>query len=143
MVGFVYLIVGIPGAWVLWHIKLYKNVQRNSATGWIFAMLFMMVNIGWGIASAIAPQYNATEAQIYIASSGFWAASSISNKGYGKIAAVYLVGGILWSLETAVSMYALRAAYRRYKGRGHSDAQIGLVVAGSAGRAGGTAAMLA
>ena len=26
MVGLVYLITGVPGAWILWHIKLYKNL---------------------------------------------------------------------------------------------------------------------
>ena len=33
MVAFVYLLTSIPGAWMLWHMRLYKNLMKNSATG--------------------------------------------------------------------------------------------------------------
>jgi len=143
MVGLVYLIVGIPGAFILWHMKLYKNLLKNSAVGMSFAMLYLLLNVGWSVASAIAPQWSATADSVYISSAGFWCASALSGKGYNKVAIIYMVGGVLWTLEAALAAFSLRATYRRYKGRGHSNAALGLAVAGSGGTAAAAAYALA
>ena len=64
--------MGVPGAFYLWHMKLYKNLMKDSGVGLAFAMLFMFINIGWCTASAIAPQWKADRDSIYIASAGIW-----------------------------------------------------------------------
>lgn len=33
MVSFVYFLTSYPGAWILWHMRLYKNTMKDSATG--------------------------------------------------------------------------------------------------------------
>ena len=117
-------------------------------------MMFKSIHCIWCILSAISPQYNVTAGSsapplpptsrppltppppVQITSAGIWAASALSSAGYSKIAIIYIVGGIMWLLASLLAVFSLRTDYRHYRSRGHTNAQIGAIVGGSAAAAG-------
>ena len=118
-------------------------------------MMFKSIHCIWCILSAISPQYNVTAGSgapptpppplarlslypfpVQITSAGIWAASALSGYGYSKIAIIYIVGGIMWLLASLLAFFSLRTDYRHYRARGHTNAQIGAIVGGSAAAAG-------
>jgi|LauGreDrversion2_5_1035112.scaffolds.fasta_scaffold48613_2 hypothetical protein len=55
----IYTILGIPIAFWGWYLSIYDSAKSESTLGYIKFFIFFLVNIGFCIYAAIAPQFSA------------------------------------------------------------------------------------
>lgn len=113
----IWAVGGVPGAFVLWYMRLYNAAIKDSALSYaLFFMFFMahMVFVGW---SAIAPPILNSWSH-----TGFWSATSVIGKNTGA-GVIYFIGAGLWSIEFLWSFWTLKDVYANFRGQGKNLGQ--------------------
>lgn len=126
--GTIYVLGGVPGAFVLWYMRLYNASIKDSAFGYAIFFLGYLANVIFCAWSAIAPpiinQYSHT---------GFWVATEmLDSKKNGNpdddvpkgVAIYYYVAGAFWAIECAWCIWVLKLVYAQFRGRGGSFAAV-------------------
>ncbi|XP_061367697.1 secretory carrier-associated membrane protein-like isoform X1 [Gastrolobium bilobum] len=109
----IYLIAGVPGAYVLWYRPLYRAFRNESALkfGWFF--LFYLLHIGFCILAAVAPPIVFKGKSL----TGILAAIDVLGD-HALIGIFYFIGFGLFCLETLVSVWVIQQVYMYFRGSG-------------------------
>jgi len=111
---------GLPGAALLWYLRLYNAAMRDRNVSFIWFFAMYVVHIGFCVLAAIAPPLDGPA--FYFA--GFLSGNRIFQSGYEDwLGIMYMIGGCLWILESAACVYGLGVALRFWRGSGQLAAQ--------------------
>ncbi|KAI4299314.1 hypothetical protein L6164_032783 [Bauhinia variegata] len=109
----IYLISGVPGAYVLWYRPLYRACRTESAMkfGWFF--LFYLLHIGFCIFAAVAPPI------VFKGKSLTGILPAIDVLGdHALVGIFYFVGFGLFCLESLISIWVIQQVYMYFRGSG-------------------------
>jgi secretory carrier-associated membrane protein len=133
----IYFFAGIPGAWVLWYMRLYGAAIKDRALSYAAFFIFFAAHLVFCAWSAVGPPFASGDSHTGI----IVGVSHLSSNVFSGV--VYLIGGVLWGLESLWSLWAARAVYAAFRGQG-ADRRLKqeLAAAGAAAgvRAAGAAA---
>ncbi|XP_078432416.1 secretory carrier-associated membrane protein 2-like [Wolffia australiana] len=109
----IYLISGVPGAYVLWYRPLYRASKTDSALkfGWFF--LFYMIHIVFVIYAAVAPPIIFNGRSF----TGILPAISVIDRSI-IVGIFYFVGFGLFCLEALLSIWVIQQVYFYFRGSG-------------------------
>ncbi|BDA41493.1 Putative secretory carrier-associated membrane protein 1 [Coccomyxa sp. Obi] len=122
----VYVSAGIPGAWILWYMRVYHAAIKDRAFTYAIFFVFFCVHIIFCVWSAISPP---------LPFSNDWSHTGFicGIKAFGSntfTGIVYVVGAALWTLETLWSIWCLKMVYSAFRGNG-GDRRLKQEVAGA------------
>ncbi|KAJ8748297.1 hypothetical protein K2173_001716 [Erythroxylum novogranatense] len=109
----IYLISGVPGAYVTWYRPLYRAMRTDSALkfGWFF--LSYMVHIGFCVLAAVAPPI------IFKGKSLAGILPAIDLLGLsGLVGVFYFIGFGFFSVEALLSIWVIQQVYMYFRGSG-------------------------
>lgn len=113
----IYLVAGVPGAFILWYMRLYNAAIKDSALKYGLFFLFFLAHlifVGW---SAVGPPILNKKSH-----TGFWIAIDLINDNTG-VGVLYFIGAAFWSLEFIWSFWTLKTVYGAFRGAGMSVSQ--------------------
>ncbi|KAI3718169.1 hypothetical protein L6452_19024 [Arctium lappa] len=112
----IYLITGIPGAYVLWYRPLYRAMRTDSA--FMFGLFFFTYtcHILFCLYASVAPP------MIFKGKSltGILPALDILSRN-AIIGCFYLVGFALFAIESTISIYVIQQVYRYFRSSGKAQ----------------------
>ncbi|EYU26117.1 hypothetical protein ABFS83_08G108000 [Erythranthe nasuta] len=109
----IYLISGVPGAYVLWYRPLYRAMRTDSALkfGWFF--LSYMFHIGFCVFATVAPPI------IFKGKSLTGILPAIDLLSENTLAGIfYLVGFGFFCVESLISIWVIQQVYMYFRGSG-------------------------
>ncbi|KAM7492277.1 hypothetical protein LguiA_035198 [Lonicera macranthoides] len=109
----IYLISGVPGAYVLWYRPLYRAMRTDSALkfGWFF--LSYIFHIGFCVLAAVAPPI------IFKGKSLAGILPAIDLLGdQAMVGIFYLIGFALFAVESMMSIWVIQQVYMYFRGSG-------------------------
>ncbi|KAK4787808.1 hypothetical protein SAY86_011641 [Trapa natans] len=109
----IYIISGVPGAYVLWYRPLYRAMRTDSALkfGWFF--LFYLLHIGFCIFAAVAPPVVFKGKSL----AGILPAVDILGD-HAMVGIFYLIGFGLFCVESLLSIWVIQQVYMYFRGSG-------------------------
>ncbi|MCD7452751.1 Secretory carrier-associated membrane protein 1 [Datura stramonium] len=113
LLAIIYLISGVPGAYVLWYRPLYRAMRTDSALkfGWFF--LCYLFHIGFCIIAAVAPPI------FFKGKSLAGILPAIDILGWnGLVGVFYFIGFAFFCLESLVSIWVIQQVYMYFRGSG-------------------------
>jgi secretory carrier-associated membrane protein len=119
VVALVFLIFGIPGAWLLWYKRMYRALATDGAWSFASFFFFFLIHIAYCVFAAVAPDFK-NDNKFYAANAGFLPAFTLLKGGQprDKIAAyMYFAGGCVWSALAFVSLIFLGKVYMKFRGK--------------------------
>lgn len=143
----IYLVVGIPGAWVTWYQRLYRAMIYDGATSFATFFFFFMIHIAFAVWSALSPGIGSVDSDF--AHTGlFRALEFFKNSGAAdRLAGVilnhtsstcwhlawrgahrclaagilFLIGAALWATVATLSFFYLFRVYKFFRTSGAED----------------------
>jgi hypothetical protein len=117
LMAFIYMVCGIPGAYLAWYRRIYNSCKADRAFGFLWFFLMFMVHIGFVTFAALAPPG--------IFGSQKWSMCGIlnlnealqRNKIVGIMHAIVMV---LFAVDSALSVMCIRWVYNSFRGGGHT-----------------------
>lgn len=109
----IYALCGIPGSYVLWYRPLYRAMRTESALKFSWFFLFYLIHIGFTIYAAVAPPIVFKGESL----TGILPLIDIISKS-AAVGILYLIGFILFVLETLLSIWVLQQVYMYFRGSG-------------------------
>ncbi|XP_016487270.1 secretory carrier-associated membrane protein 1-like isoform X1 [Nicotiana tabacum] len=113
LLAIIYLISGVPGAYVLWYRPLYRAMRTDSALkfGWFF--LCYLFHIGFCIIAAVAPPI------FFKGKSLAGILPAIDLLGWnGLVGVFYFIGFAFFCLESLISIWVIQQVYMYFRGSG-------------------------
>lgn len=113
LLAVIYLISGVPGAYVLWYRPLYRAMRTDSALkfGWFF--LSYVFHIGFCIIAAVAPPI------FFKGKSLTGILPAIDLLGWHALVGIfYFIGAGFFCLETLMSIWVIQQVYMYFRGSG-------------------------
>jgi len=110
----IYTLIGIPGAWMIWYIRLYTAAIKDRAFTYAWFFLAYLIHIFWCIWSAVSPPILFNKWSY----AGWVTAIVAALPNNAVVGAVYIVGASLWSVEALISIYVLKVVYSTFRGGG-------------------------
>lgn len=109
----IYVICGVPGAYVLWYRPLYRAMRTDSALkfGWFF--LSYMVHICFCIYASVAPPFVLAGHSL----TGFFPALYFIGDRH-MLGILYFVGFALFCAESMLSIYVIQQVLMYFRGSG-------------------------
>ncbi|KAH7434997.1 hypothetical protein KP509_06G044300 [Ceratopteris richardii] len=113
LLAIIYLVSGVPGAYVLWYRPLYRAMRTESALkfGWFF--LFYLLHMLFVIFAAVAPPVVFKGKSL----AGFLPAIDIFSDS-AIVGIFYIIGASFFSLEAVLSLWVLKQVYMYFRGSG-------------------------
>lgn len=111
----IYLAFGVPGAWILWYMRLYIGEIRDSVLSFGTFFIMYVIHIGFCVFSLIG-----TSVGLPIVGGGGTAVTgftSASEVGESWVEAMYYIGAACWAVLAAYSVYCLLAVLNDFRGR--------------------------
>ncbi|CAI9280174.1 unnamed protein product [Lactuca saligna] len=116
LLAVIYLITGVPGAYILWYRPLYRAMRTDNT--WMFGFFFFAYtcHIGFCVYAAIAPP------MIFKGKSltGIMPALAIL-PGNFLDGVLYFVGFGLFALESTISIWVIQEVFRYFRGSGKAE----------------------
>lgn len=113
LLAIIYLISGVPGAYVLWYRPLYRAMRTDSALkfGWFF--LCYLFHIGFCIIATVAPPI------FFKGKSLAGILPAIDLLGWNDLVGVfYFIGFAFFCLESLTSIWVIQQVYMYFRGSG-------------------------
>ncbi|XP_049403355.1 secretory carrier-associated membrane protein 1-like isoform X2 [Solanum stenotomum] len=113
LLAIIYLISGVPGAYVLWYRPLYRAMRTDSALkfGWFF--LCYLFHIGFCIIATVAPPI------FFKGKSLAGILPAIDLLGWnGLVGVFYFIGFAFFCLESLTSIWVIQQVYMYFRGSG-------------------------
>lgn len=108
----IYLVIGIPGAWFVWYIRLYTAAIKDAAFTYAWFFLAYLIHIFWCIWSAVSPPILFNKW-----SYAGWITAIVTALPEQKVVGiVYIVGALMWSAEALLSIWVLKDVYSTFRG---------------------------
>ncbi|THU65160.1 hypothetical protein C4D60_Mb05t00740 [Musa balbisiana] len=109
----IYLITGVPGAYLLWYRPLYRAMRTDSALsfGWFF--IFYLVHIAFCVYSAVAPSFPFKGKSL----TGILAAVDVVGDDV-VVGIFYFIGFGFFCIEALISLWVIQQAYMYFRGSG-------------------------
>eukprot|EP00887_Chlorella_sp_A99_P001929 scaffold18.g1929.t1 len=114
----IWMLGGVPGAYILWYARIYNAAIKDSAFGYAVFFAGFMANLVFCIWSAVAPPILSSWSH-----AGFMSAISAIGDNTG-VGVMYFIGAAFWSLESLWSLWTLKFAYASFRGNGMTAAQV-------------------
>lgn len=108
----IYLVIGIPGAWFVWYIRLYTASIKDAAFTYAWFFLAYLIHIFWCIWSAVSPPILFNKWSYC----GWITAIVAALPQHKVVGIVYIVGAIMWSAEALLSIWVLKDVYSNFRG---------------------------
>jgi len=108
----IYFFAGIPGAWVLWYMRLYGAAIRDAALGYAAFFTFFLAHFVFCVWSCVGPPFASGWSHTGL----IVGVSALSTNVFSGV--VYIIGGVLWGVESLWSLWAARAVYAAFRGQG-------------------------
>ncbi|KAK8575272.1 hypothetical protein V6N13_033488 [Hibiscus sabdariffa] len=109
----IFLIAGVPGAYVLWYRPLYLAFRKESAFSFGRFFLFYLVHIGFCIFAAVAPPIVFRGKSL----TGILPAVDLIG-GHVLVGIFYFIGFGLFCVESIVSIWVIQQVYMYFRGSG-------------------------
>ncbi|KAL8130436.1 hypothetical protein V2J09_019591 [Rumex salicifolius] len=109
----IYLIAGVPGAYVLWYRPLYRAFRTESALNFTWFFLFYLLHIAFCVFSAVAPPVVFKGKSL----TGILPAIDLVGKN-ALVGIFYFIGFGLFCLESVISVWVLQQVYMYFRGSG-------------------------
>uniref|UniRef100_A0A0C9RQY3 Secretory carrier-associated membrane protein n=1 Tax=Wollemia nobilis TaxID=56998 RepID=A0A0C9RQY3_9CONI len=109
----IYAIAGCPGAYVLWYRPLYRAMRTESALKFGRFFLFYMVHIIFCVLAAVAPPIPFKGKSL----AGILPTIDVFSD-HLLVGIFYLIGFILFTLESVISIRVLQQVYMYFRGSG-------------------------
>ncbi|CAI0460923.1 unnamed protein product, partial [Linum tenue] len=113
LLSIIYLISGVPGAYVLWYRPLYRAMRTDSALkfGWFF--LTYMFHIGFCVLAAVAPPI------IFKGKSLAGILPAIDLLSTKPLVGIfYFIGFAFFTVESLLSIWVIQQVYMYFRGSG-------------------------
>ncbi|KAI3515381.1 hypothetical protein L1887_14275 [Cichorium endivia] len=109
----IYLIAGVPGAYVMWYRPLYRATRTDSALkfGWFF--LAYMFHIAFCVFAAVAPPIIFKGKSL----TGILPALDVLTSN-AFVGIFYLIGFAFFALESVMSIWVIQQVYMYFRGSG-------------------------
>eukprot|EP00210_Caulerpa_lentillifera_P001289 g1242.t1 len=111
----IYVVLGIPGAFILWYKRLYNAAARDRAITFLCFFIGNAIHIGFCIWASIAIPLST--GNVDSSFTGFIEMIEKFDKAKW-LGGMYLAGFILWVLNVLASSYVWQSAMRDFRGRG-------------------------
>lgn len=117
LMAFIYMVCGIPGAYMLWYRRVYNSCKTDRAFGFLWFFLMFMVHIGFVFFATLAPP-NMFGAQK-------WSLCGILNlnealQGNKAIGVMHTIVMLLFAADSVLSVLAIRWVYSSFRSGGHT-----------------------
>ncbi|GLJ17960.1 hypothetical protein SUGI_0315600 [Cryptomeria japonica] len=109
----IYLLSGVPGAYVLWYRPLYRAMRTESALKFGRFFFFYLIHIGFCFLAVVAPPIPFKGKSL----TGILPLIDVFSD-HVLVGIFYLIGFILFTLETLISMRVLQQVYMYFRGSG-------------------------
>ncbi|GAB2285338.1 Secretory carrier-associated membrane protein 1 [Dionaea muscipula] len=113
LLAIIYLISGVPGAYVLWYRPLYRAMRTDSALKFGLFFLLYLVHIGFCILASVAPPIIFEGKSL----TGILAAVDVLTSNV-LVGVFYLIGFAMFCLETFLSIWVIQQVYMYFRGSG-------------------------
>ncbi|GBG61477.1 hypothetical protein CBR_g21821 [Chara braunii] len=133
----IYLGTAVPLAWILWYKRLYNAMRKDSALTYGFFFLMYLIHIVFCIWASIAPNLGQYSGSF----TGIFTLLDQVHSGMGFIAILFLIGTLMWMIESVMSLWTLRMVYGYFRSSGKTTADIRRDAAGAAAREAARAAV--
>ncbi|CAD7702614.1 unnamed protein product [Ostreobium quekettii] len=137
LVALLFLVVGVPAAWVLWYRRIYNSAINDRAFSYMCFFMLYIVHIGFCVWGAIAPPIGVNKK----AFAGFIRMIDMFDDEDVWLGVVYLIGFVLWTLCALVGIFLwsrLMTAFRTSGGIQQAQAEatraVGRAAVEQAGR---------
>ncbi|XP_016541567.1 secretory carrier-associated membrane protein 1 isoform X1 [Capsicum annuum] len=113
LLAIIYLISGVPGAYVLWYRPLYRAMRTDSALkfGWFF--LCYLFHIGFCIIATVAPPI------FFKGKSLAGILPALDLLGWsGLVGIFYFIGFAFFCIESLASIWVIQQVYMYFRGSG-------------------------
>lgn len=130
----VYVVTGVPGAWLIWYGRLYNAAKNDRAFTFMFFFIGHMVHIAFCIFAAIAIPVGESDSFC-----GLLRTLDIFKKATW-IGVIFLIGFVGWVANALISIYVWQQAMRNFRGRS-GPSQLRNQTEAAAGRVAVNAAM--
>ncbi|KAJ8506816.1 hypothetical protein OPV22_007702 [Ensete ventricosum] len=109
----IYLITGVPGAYLLWYRPLYRAMRTDSALsfGWFF--IFYLVHIAFCVYSAVAPPFPFEGKSL----TGILAAVDVIGDDV-VVGIFYFIGFGFFCIEALIGLWVMQQVYVYFRGSG-------------------------
>nr|XP_043631512.1 secretory carrier-associated membrane protein 1-like isoform X1 [Erigeron canadensis] len=109
----IYLIAGVPGAYVMWYRPLHRAMRTDSALkfGWFF--LAYMFHIAFTVFAAVAPPIIFKGKSL----TGILPALDLLTSN-AIVGIFYMIGFALFALESVISIWVIQQVYMYFRGSG-------------------------
>ncbi|KAL4585128.1 hypothetical protein LXL04_009743 [Taraxacum kok-saghyz] len=116
LLAVIYLITGVPGAYMLWYRPLYRAMRNDGAMMFGFFFFTYTCHILFCVYASVAPP------MIFKGKSltGILPAFDILHGSF-PIGCLYFVGFALFALESAISIWVIQEVYRYFRGSGKAE----------------------
>ncbi|CAK0783815.1 hypothetical protein CVIRNUC_007015 [Coccomyxa viridis] len=109
-----YACAGIPGAWILWYMRVYNAAIKDRAFTYAIFFMFFFIHIIFCVWSAISPPLPFSNDWSH---TGFMSAiKAIGSNTFTGV--IFIIGACFWTLETLWSLWCLKMVYSAFRGNG-------------------------
>ncbi|KAI4334005.1 hypothetical protein L6164_018748 [Bauhinia variegata] len=113
LLAVIYLISGVPGAYVCWYRPLYRATRTDSALKFGWFLLSYMMHIGFCVLAAIAPPI------IFKGKSLAGILAALDMMEDNTLAGIfYFIGAGLFCVESLLSIWVIQQVYMYFRGTG-------------------------
>ncbi len=120
LMSFIYMVCGIPGAWMLWYRRVYNTFKSDRAFGFLWFFLMFLLHIGFVIFAALAPPgfFGAQQ----------WATCGLLNltealNSHKIIGVMHAIVMSMLMADAVLSVVCIRMVYSSFRSDGHSIQQ--------------------
>ncbi|XP_019193690.1 PREDICTED: secretory carrier-associated membrane protein 1 isoform X2 [Ipomoea nil] len=112
----IYLVSGVPGAYVLWYQPLYRAMRTDSAIRFGQFFVCYSIHIGFCVVSAIAPPIFFKGKSL----TGMLPALEVLSDSV-FVGILYLVGFALFLIESLISIWVIQQVFAYFRGSGKAE----------------------
>ena len=106
-ISLIIVFAGIPGAILLWYLRLYNGAKSDSYASFVFFFIFYLCHVAFAIICAVAPPFKEGKDTFFMTGimAGMKIAELTEQGGNAWLATMYFVGAGLWMLEALLGLY--------------------------------------
>ncbi|PWA86095.1 SCAMP [Artemisia annua] len=113
LLAVIYIILGVPGSYLLWYRPLYRAMRTDSAIKFTLFFLTYSCHITFCVFALLAPPFIIQGKSL----TGIMSAIDFATWN-ATLAGVYFIGFGLFAIETVISIWVIQEVYMYFRGSG-------------------------